>query len=40
MNVATLYFAVWLVSDLGASNTSVAIGSGIASLLVALSIQR
>jgi len=38
MNVATLYFAVWLVSDLGASNTSVAIGSGIASLLVALSI--
>lgn len=38
MNVATLYFAVWLVSDLGASNTSVAIGNGIASALVMLSI--
>jgi len=38
MNVATLYFAVWLVSDLHASNTSVAVANGIASLLVALSI--
>lgn len=38
MNVATLYFAVWLVSDLHASNTSVAIANGISSLLVALSI--
>lgn len=38
MNVATLYFSVWLVSDLGASNTSVAIANGIASLMVALSI--
>ena len=38
MNVATLYFSVWLVSDLGASNTSVAAANGIASLLVALSI--
>lgn len=38
MNVATLYFAVWLVSDLGASNTSVALGNGIASALVMLSI--
>ena len=38
MNVATLFFSVWLVSDLGASNTSVALGNGIASLLVALSI--
>jgi UMF1 family MFS transporter len=38
MNVATLYFAVWLVSDLHASNTSVAIANGVASLLVALSI--
>jgi UMF1 family MFS transporter len=38
MNVATLYFAVWLVSDLGASNTSVAVGNGIASALVMLSI--
>lgn len=38
MNVATLYFAVWLVSDLGATNTSVALGNGIASALVMLSI--
>ncbi|MGI9090914.1 MAG: hypothetical protein ACR2GG_07415, partial [Gemmatimonadaceae bacterium] len=38
MNVATLYFAVWLVSDLGASNTAVAIGNGIASALVMASI--
>lgn len=38
MNVATLYFSVWLVSDLGASNTSVAVANGIASLMVALSI--
>lgn len=38
MNVATLYFAVWLVSDLGVSNSAVAVGNGISSLLVALSI--
>ena len=38
MNVASLYFAVWLVSDLHASNTSVAIANGVASLLVAVSI--
>lgn len=38
MNVLTLYFAVWLVSDLHASNTMVALGSGIASALVVLSI--
>ncbi|GAC1318401.1 MAG: MFS transporter [Chloroflexota bacterium] len=38
MNVATLYFAVWLVTDLGASNTSVAIGNGLASLLIAVAI--
>jgi MFS transporter, UMF1 family len=39
MNIATLYFAVWLVSDLGVGkNTPVAIGNGISSLLVALSI--
>src|SRR5690606_12461098 len=38
MNIATLYFAVWLVSDLGASNTMVAIGNGVASLLVMFSI--
>lgn len=38
MNVATLYFAVWLVSDLGVSNTVDAIANGFASLLVVLSI--
>ncbi len=38
MNIATLYFAVWLVSDLHGSNTDVALGNGIASVLVMLSI--
>jgi UMF1 family MFS transporter len=38
MNVATLYFAVWLVSDLHTSNTTVALGNGIASALVIVSI--
>lgn len=38
MNIATLYFAVWLVSDLHGSNTDVAVGSGIASILVMISI--
>ena len=38
MNIATLYFAVWLVSDLSASNTIVALGNGISSALIALSI--
>src|SRR6476659_9241979 len=38
MNVATLYFSVWLISDLGASNTAYAIGNGISSLLVVLSV--
>lgn len=38
MNVATLYFAVWLVADLGASNTDVALGNGIAAALVVVSI--
>jgi len=38
MNVLTLYFAVWLVSDLHASNTVVALGNGIASALVVISI--
>jgi UMF1 family MFS transporter len=38
MNVATLYFSVWLISDLGASNTIYAIGNGISSLLVVLSV--
>ncbi len=38
MNVATLYFSVWLIADLGASNTAYAVGNGLSSLLVALSI--
>jgi UMF1 family MFS transporter len=38
MNVATLYFSVWLIADLGASNTAYAVGNGVSSLLVALSI--
>ena len=38
MNIATLYFAVWLVSDLHGSNTDVAIGNGLTSILVMFSI--
>jgi UMF1 family MFS transporter len=38
MNVATLYFSVWLISDLAASNTAYAIGNGISSLLVVVSV--
>lgn len=38
MNIATLYFAVWLVSDLHSSNTMVALGNGISSALIAISI--
>lgn len=38
MNIATLFFAVWLVDDLHGSNTMVAIGNGVSSALVALSI--
>ena len=38
MNVATLYFSVWLISDLGAKNTPYAIANGIASLLVVFSV--
>ena len=38
MNVATLYFAVWLIADLGASNTVYALGNGISSLLVVLTV--
>src|SRR3954463_11612136 len=34
MNVATLYFTVWLVSDLGVSNTADAVANAVASLLV------
>ena len=38
MNVATLYFSVWLINDLHASNTAYALGNGISSLLVVLSV--
>jgi len=38
MNIATLFFAVWLVDDLHGTNTLVAIGNGVSSALVALSI--
>jgi UMF1 family MFS transporter len=38
MNVATLYFSVWLIADLGASNSVYALGNGISSLLVVLSV--
>jgi UMF1 family MFS transporter len=38
MNVATLYFTVWLVGDLGVSNTMEAAASAIASALVVVSI--
>jgi MFS transporter, UMF1 family len=38
MNVATLYFSVWLISDLQASNTVYAVGNGISSILVVISV--
>jgi UMF1 family MFS transporter len=38
MNIATLFFAVWLVKDVGASNTMAAVASSISSLLVVISI--
>src|SRR3954466_9355972 len=38
MNVASLYFTVWLVSDLGVSSTTNAVASSIASILVVLAI--
>ncbi len=38
MNVATLYFSVWLIADLGASNTVYALGNGLSSLLVVVSV--
>lgn len=38
MNVATLYFSVWLIDDLGASSTVYALGNGLSSLLVVLSV--
>ncbi|MEP6989775.1 MAG: MFS transporter [bacterium] len=38
MNVATLYFSVWLIKDLGASSTMYALGNGLSSMLVVLSV--
>src|SRR5438270_6169265 len=38
MNIATLYFAAWLVADLGHSNTLYAVVNGIASALVVVSV--
>jgi MFS transporter, UMF1 family len=38
MNVATLYFSVWLISDLHASSTVYALGNGLSSLLVVVSV--
>lgn len=38
MNITTLYFAAWLVGDLGHSNTLYATVNGIASVLVVISI--
>jgi UMF1 family MFS transporter len=38
MNVATLYFAVWLVSDLRTSSTTAAAANAVASMLVVLAI--
>jgi MFS transporter, UMF1 family len=38
MNVTTLYLGVWLVSDLGLSNTTYALAGAISSALVAISI--
>jgi UMF1 family MFS transporter len=38
MNIATLYFAAWLVGDMGRSNTLYATVNGIASALVVVSI--
>jgi UMF1 family MFS transporter len=38
MNIATLYFTVWLVDDLGVSNTTDAAASAVASMLVVIAI--
>ena len=38
MNIATLFFAVWLVDDIGASNTMAALATSMSSLLVVFSI--
>lgn len=38
MNVATLYFSVWIIADLHASSTVFALGNGLSSLLVVASV--
>jgi UMF1 family MFS transporter len=38
MNIATLFFAVWLINDVGTSNTMAAMASSASSVLVVLSI--
>ncbi|MDP3773816.1 MAG: MFS transporter [Gemmatimonadales bacterium] len=38
MNIVTLYFSVWVVTDLGAGTGGYAVASSVSSLLVALSI--
>ena len=38
MNVATLYFSVWFIKDLGASSVLYAMGNGVSSLLVVLPV--
>src|SRR5438128_9487982 len=38
MNVATLYFAVWFVKDIGASEVQYATANGIASVMVVAAI--
>src|SRR5919202_791157 len=38
MNVTSLYFATWLVVDLGASNTSYSWATAVSSLLMAVSV--
>ena len=38
MNIATLFFAVWLIDDVGATNTMAAVASSLSSVLVVLSI--
>src|SRR2546423_9571554 len=38
MNVATLYFSVWIVSDLGSTDLVYAVASAIASAMVVLAI--
>ena len=38
MNIASLFFAVWLVDDIGASNTMAALATSVSSVLVVLSI--